>query len=77
MVRTCRPKAEFPSPTPVALQPGEVLTAAVVEFQSRSHRDEVMEKVTNDPRVAEMMKQEQIANMEQMICGGFEMIVEA
>jgi len=55
----------------------EVLTAAVVEFESRAHRDEVMQKVMQDPRVAELMKEESIANMEQMRYGGFETIVTA
>ncbi len=61
----------------VPLQPGEVLTAAVVEFESRAHRDEVMQKVMQDPRVAELMEQEPIANMQQMRFGGFETIVAA
>ncbi len=45
----------------------------MVEFESRAHRDEVMQ----DPRVAGLMKEEPIANMEQMRYGGFETIVTA
>ena len=37
---------------------GLVLTAAVAEFTSRAHRDEVMEKVVADPRVKGLEGQE-------------------
>lgn len=56
---------------------GEVLTAAVAEFTSRAHRDEVMDKVMKDPRVTEMTDDEQIADMGQMRYGGFETFVAA
>lgn len=52
---------------------GQLLTAAVVDFESRPHRDEVME----DSRVKAMMDVEPITDMEQMRYGGFETIVEA
>lgn len=61
----------------VPLESEEVLTAAVVEFESRAHRDEVMQKVMEDPRVVELMEEEPIANMQQMRYGGFETIVAA
>jgi uncharacterized protein YbaA (DUF1428 family) len=54
---------------------GEILTAAVAEFESRAHRDAVMEKVMKDPRVTEMVEGEQIANMGQMRYGGFQTFV--
>ena len=54
---------------------GEVLTAAVAEFQSREHRDEVMEKVLADPRITALMEGEQLADMEQMRYGGFQTFV--
>ena len=50
---------------------GEVLTAAVAEFASREHRDEVMAKVLADPRLAAMTEGDQIADMSQMRYGGF------
>jgi uncharacterized protein YbaA (DUF1428 family) len=56
-------------------QDGEVLTAAVAEFESRAHRDEVMAKVMKDPRVTELIEGEQIADMSQMRYGGFETFV--
>lgn len=60
-----------------AMQNGNLLTAAVVDFESRAHRDEVMGKVMEDPRVTEMAEQEQLADMSLMSYGGFETFVEA
>ena len=54
---------------------GELLTAAVAEFESRAHRDEVMDKVMKDPRVTELVDGEQIADMSQMRYGGFQSFV--
>ena len=55
---------------------GLTMTAAVVEFDSRDHRDEVMGKVMEDPRVGAMAEGEQIADMSAMRYGGFETFVE-
>jgi uncharacterized protein YbaA (DUF1428 family) len=54
---------------------GELLTAAVAEFESRAHRDEVMDKVMKDSRVTEMVAGDEIADMSQMRYGGFETFV--
>ena len=56
---------------------GEVLTAAVVEFASRQHRDDVMASVMDDPRVAAMIGADQVADMSAMRYGGFETFVTA
>lgn len=58
-----------------SVQEGELLTAAVAEFESRAHRDEVMEKVMQDSRVAEMVDREPLTDMSQMRHGGFETFV--
>ncbi len=55
---------------------GLTMTAAVVEFDSREHRDEVMEKVMKDPRVVAMTEAEELADMSAMRYGGFETFVE-
>ena len=55
---------------------GLTMTAAVVEFDSRAHRDEVMGKVMEDPRVGAMADGEQITDMSAMRYGGFETFVE-
>ena len=57
------------------VEDGELLTAAVAEFESRAHRDEVMDKVMNDPRVTEIVEGEQVADMGQMRYGGFQTFV--
>jgi uncharacterized protein YbaA (DUF1428 family) len=54
---------------------GEVLTAAVAEFESRAHRDEVMDKVMKDPRVTELLDGEPLADMGEMRYGGFQTFV--
>jgi uncharacterized protein YbaA (DUF1428 family) len=59
-----------------ATDDGFTMTAAVVDFDSRAHRDEVMEKVIKDPRVAAMTEGEQLADMSAMRYGGFETFVE-
>ena len=59
------------------VEDGVVLTAAVVEFESRAHRDEVMGKVMSDPCVKELMDGEQPADMSRMRYGGFETFVTA
>ena len=51
------------------------MTVAVAEFTSRAHRDEVMAKVMDDPRVQLMMSAEQPADMGRMIYGGFAPLV--
>ena len=58
------------------VEDGQMLTAAVAEFESRAHRDEVMEKVMNDPRVTAMTDDDPVADMDQMRYGGFETIVD-
>ncbi len=56
---------------------GEVLTAAIAEFRSREHRDEVMPKVLADERVTALMASDPIADMSRMRYGGFATFVEA
>ncbi len=55
----------------VKLGRGEVLTAAIVGFRSRRHRDQVMKKMFSDPRTAEMMEKEPLFDMKKMVYGGF------
>lgn len=60
-----------------AVDDGQLLTAAVAEFDSRAHRDEVMGAVMEDPRVKEVMDGEQLADMSLMRYGRFETFVRA
>ena len=59
-----------------SLEDGLVMTAAVAEFESREHRDEVMGKVMKDSRVTALEDAEDIADMSRMRYGGFETFVE-
>ena len=52
-----------------------MLTAAIAEFSSRAHRDEVMEKVMQDPRITALMEGDDLADMSRMRYGGFEAFV--
>jgi len=54
---------------------GDILITAVVDFKSRTHRDQVMKKMFNDPRMETMMQGEEIADMKKMYYGGFKTIV--
>ncbi len=49
---------------------GDLLTAAVVDFKSRAHRDEVMAKVMCDERVAQLVDEQPLADMNRMSYGG-------
>jgi uncharacterized protein YbaA (DUF1428 family) len=59
----------------IEVRDGEVLTTAVAEFDSREHRDEVMARVMEDPRVKQLLEGEAIADMSKMHYGGFEALV--
>ena len=56
---------------------GDLLTAAVVDFKSRAHRDEVMAKVMCDERIDQLVGQPPLADMNRMSYGGFETFVSA
>ena len=56
---------------------GELLTAAVAEFESREHRDRVMAAVLADARVTALMGSEPLADLDRMRYGGFAVFVEA
>jgi uncharacterized protein YbaA (DUF1428 family) len=57
------------------VEEGLVMTAAVAEFETRAHRDEVMGKVMKDPRVTALEEGQDIADMSRMRFGGFETFV--
>jgi uncharacterized protein YbaA (DUF1428 family) len=61
----------------MAVEDGTAMTAAVAEFRSRAHRDEVMEAVLADPRVKPLTERESPADMARMRYGGFAPFVTA
>ena len=64
-------------PQAVDLQDGEIVVFSWITYESRAHRDEVNDKVMKDPRMADMMKPENMPfDGKRMIYGGFDMIVD-
>jgi uncharacterized protein YbaA (DUF1428 family) len=61
----------------MAVEEGAAMTAAVAEFRSRAHRDEVMEAVLADPRVKALTEDASPADMARMRYGGFAPFVTA
>lgn len=56
---------------------GEVVIAAVVDFKSRSHRDQVLKKIFKDPRLEKMQEEAKLFDMKKMFYSGFKTIVKA
>jgi uncharacterized protein YbaA (DUF1428 family) len=68
-----------PFTSKIKLRPGEVLISSVVEFRSKSHRNQVNKKVMNDPRMKRLMAEPMdgpIMDMKRMLYGGFFTIVK-
>ncbi|HEX8105562.1 MAG TPA: DUF1428 family protein [Solirubrobacteraceae bacterium] len=61
----------------LTVEDGVVMTAAVVEFTSREHRDTVMHLTMSDPRVEALGDVPQPADMSRMSYGGFAPLVTA
>ena len=59
------------------LKAGETVIFAWIVYKSRKHRDQVNAKVMKDPRLNEMMKdQEMPFDPKRMAYGGFEVLVD-
>jgi uncharacterized protein YbaA (DUF1428 family) len=63
-------------PQSVNLQDDETVVFSWIVFESRTHRDEVNEKVMKDERVAGMDPTQMPGDMKRMVYGGFELIVD-
>lgn len=64
-------------PQSVKLKPGETVVFSFIRYKSRAHRDRVMAKVMNDPRIAKMMtKQGMPFDGKRMFFGGFKTLVQ-
>lgn len=64
-------------PQSVNLEPDETVVFAWITYASREQRDQVNEKVMQDPRLADMMKPgAQPFDGKRMIYGGFSSLVE-
>ncbi len=65
-------------PQSVKLKRDETVVFAYICYKSRAHRDRVMAKVMNDPRLAGMGSPESMPfDGKRMIFGGFKVIVSA
>lgn len=63
-------------PQSVKLKKGETVVFAYAVYKSRAHRDRVMKKVMNDPRLADMMNLKALPfDSKRMFWGGFKTIV--
>jgi uncharacterized protein YbaA (DUF1428 family) len=64
-------------PQSVNLQPGETVVFSWIVYESRAHRDEVNDKVMNDPRMADFMQGTDMPfDGKRMIYGGFDMFLD-
>ena len=63
--------------TTVKMKRGEVLVFAVTGFHSKSHRDQVLKRTMNDPRVKKMCENKMPFDHKRMVYGGFSTIVKA
>ena len=65
-------------PQSVKLKPNETVVFSWISYKSRAHRDRVVKKVMNDPRITAMMAGKSIPfDGKRMIYGGFTTIVES
>lgn len=63
-------------PQSVKLKPGEKVAFSWIVYESREHRDRVLEAVMKDPRIADMDPKSMPFDAKRMFWGGFETIVE-
>ena len=64
-------------PQSVKLKKGETVVFAYAVYKSRKHRDQVMKKVMDDPRMQEMMDPKSHPfDAKRMFWGGFKTVIE-
>lgn len=64
-------------PQSVNLKDDEIVVFSWIVYESRAHRDDVNDKVMQDPRMAEMMQPEAMPfDGARMAYGGFEVLVD-
>lgn len=70
-------KVGLPFTKTMKTKPGETVVFAWIVFKSRAHRDKVNAKIMKDPRIEQMMKdQEMPFDCRRMAYGGFKIMVE-
>lgn len=64
-------------PRAVKAKAGETVLFSWVLYRSRAHRNSVMKKVMDDPRLVDMMDPKAMPfDMKRMVMGGFKVLVE-
>ena len=63
-------------PQSVKLKPDEVVVFSWITYRSRAHRDRVMAKVMNDPRLSGMTPASMPFDGKRMFFGGFKPMVQ-
>jgi uncharacterized protein YbaA (DUF1428 family) len=63
-------------PSKIKVKSGEVLISSVVEFKSKSHRNQVNKNIMNDERMKDLINMKPLFDMKRMMYGGFETIVQ-
>lgn len=65
-----------PFPRALGVSPDETVVFAWIVYESREHRDQVNQNVMADPRMSEM-PEDMPFDVDRMLYGGFEAVVEA
>lgn len=60
----------------VKLKEGETVVFAYVVYKNRKHRDQVMKKVMEDPRMKDMDPSSMHVDMKRIIYGGFSTMID-
>jgi uncharacterized protein YbaA (DUF1428 family) len=63
-------------PAGIRTKPGETVVFSWIAYRSRAHRDRVNARVMKDPRIAKAMPNPMPFDVERMMYGGFQAIVE-
>jgi uncharacterized protein YbaA (DUF1428 family) len=64
-------------PRALKVKRGETVFFSWIVYKSRAHRDRVNAKVMKDPRMATMMTGKPPFDYRRMLCGGFQVLVDA
>ena len=69
-------KMGTPFPRQLGLKRGETVVFSWIVYRSRAHRDQVNAKVMKDPRIASMDPKGMPFDVNRMLYGGFETLVD-
>lgn len=66
-------------PKTLQIKPSETVVFSWITFKSRAHRDRINAAVMQDPRMAKMIADSKTMpfDCKRMVCGGFQVLVDA